>query len=184
MIASLRNALRLIGHPRGDTLGASTSTRALKNRRIETRARIPVPIEPVSAFLASSSVNFHFTRQCNYSCKFCFHSATSEGCALGYPKDCLGGSDPAVPTRRPHSCMQHCFARRDASRRHTFARSRSGKDQFCRRRADALQGLRQSAPTACPRPRDVYVYYHERFAPQARMGGGECPLSWHARAVV
>ncbi|KAI9143363.1 radical SAM domain-containing protein [Paraphysoderma sedebokerense] len=24
-----------------------------------------------------TSVNFHFTRQCNYSCKFCFHTATT-----------------------------------------------------------------------------------------------------------
>ncbi|XP_009902325.2 S-adenosylmethionine-dependent nucleotide dehydratase RSAD2 [Dryobates pubescens] len=55
--------LPLLGWSRSPTLGTAAPTAG--SRREEWEAETPTP----------TSVNYHFTRQCNYKCGFCFHTA-------------------------------------------------------------------------------------------------------------
>lgn len=58
----LKNILILLGL---ETIAVEDNTKSLKIFDIPLETDQPIP----------RSVNYHFTRQCNYSCGFCFHTA-------------------------------------------------------------------------------------------------------------
>ena len=53
--------------------------RALRQRLVPpSAARLVTPAPSAATTLVNGrAINFHFTRKCNYACKFCFHTAKS-----------------------------------------------------------------------------------------------------------
>jgi hypothetical protein len=56
---------------------AMTTARGHYQSRAVPEARVD---DEVTTFLRDSSINFHFTRKCNFACSFCFHTEKSKEC--------------------------------------------------------------------------------------------------------